>query len=128
MRTFILGLIAAGALAPTAHAEEVRAVRTLDGYVCMNLNLPDARMRDPAAPRVPIRVAPSPDAAVGTLATPIVIARTPEHVVDGYAEVLQLTGKPGWIEANMIVPYRSASNPFARCTPSLLSNGRIGTG
>jgi hypothetical protein len=128
MKKFILGLIAAGAFASAAQAQDVRAVRTLDDYVCMNLNLPDARMRDPAAPRVPIRVAPRADAAVGTLATPIVITKTPEHVVDGYAEVLQLTGKPGWIEANMIVPYRSASNPFARCTPSLLSNGRIGTG
>ena len=128
MRKIIFGLIAAGALAPSAHAQDVRAVRTLDGYVCMNLNLPDARIRDPAAPRVPIRVAPRADAAVGTLATPIVITKTPEHVVDGYAEVLQLNGKPGWIESNMIVPYRSASNPFARCTPSVLSNGRVGTG
>jgi hypothetical protein len=120
--------MAAVVFAPAVHAQEIRAVRALDGYVCMNLNLPDARMRDPAAPRVPIRVAPRPDAAVGTLATPIVITRTPVHVVDGYAEVLQLTGEPGWIEANMIVPYHSASNPYARCTPSLLSNGRIGTG
>ena len=98
MRKFIFALIA-GAFASAAHAQDVRAVRALDGYVCMNLNLPDARMRDPAAPRVPIRVAPRPDAAVGTLATPIVITKTPEHVVDGFAEVLQLTGKPGWIEA-----------------------------
>ena len=51
MRTFVLGLIAASVLAPAARSQEVRAVRTLDGYVCMNLNLPDARMRDPAAPR-----------------------------------------------------------------------------
>jgi hypothetical protein len=123
---FVLGL--AAVFAHAAHAQEVRAVRTLDGYVCMNLNLPDARMRDPAAPRVPIREAPRANAAVGTLATPIVITKSPEHVVDGFAEVLQLTGKPGWIEAKMIVPYRSASDPFAHCTPSLLSNGRIGTG
>ena len=111
-----------------SHAEPVHAVRPLDGYVCMNLNLPDAQMRDPSGQRIPILTAPRPDSPVGTLATPIVIAKAPEHVVGGYAEVLQLTGKPGWIKADLILPYHSASNPYARCTPSLLSNGRIGTG
>jgi hypothetical protein len=127
MRT-VLALAIACALAPEARCQEVRVVRPIDGYVCMNLNLSDARMRDPKAPRVPILTEPHPGALVGTLAASIVFAKTPAHVVDGYAEVLQLTGKPGWIGAGMIVPYRSASNPYARCTPSLLSNGRIGAG
>jgi hypothetical protein len=73
-------------------------------------------------------VAPHPDAAVGTLAAAVVFAKAPPHVVDGYTEVLQLTGKPGWIETRMIVPYHSVSNPYAHCTPSLMSNGRIGIG
>ena len=124
--TFALAM--AGTLTLPAQAQEVRAVRPIEGYACMNLNLSDERMRDPAAPRVPILTEPRPGAPVGTLAASIVIARNPAHAVNGYTEVLQLTGKPGWIESSMIVPYRSASNPFARCTPSLLSNGRIGAG
>ncbi len=128
MRLSSLIPVAFYALATMSHAEPVHAAHPLDGYVCMNLNLPDAQMRDPSASRVPILTAPRPDSPVGTLATSIVIAKAPEHVVNGYAEVLQLTGKPGWIKANMILPYHSASDPYARCTPSLLSNGRIGTG
>jgi hypothetical protein len=128
MKVSIVVLTVSWALAPLSHAEPVHAVRPLEGYVCMNLNLSEAEMRDPNAARVPILTAPRSDSSVGTFATPIVIAKAPEHVVDGYAEVLQLTGKPGWIKADIILPYHSASDPYARCTPSLLSNGRIGTG
>ena len=85
-------------------------------------------MRDPTRHRCAILAAPRADAAMGTMATPSCSSEAPEHVVDGYLEVLQLNGKPGWIEADMIVPYRSASDPYARCTPSVLSNGRVGTG
>ena len=128
MKMSFAALAVSCALAPVSHAEPVHAVRPLQGYVCMNLNLSDAQMRDPSAARVPIMTAPRSDSSVGTLATPIVFAKAPEHVVDGYAEVLQLNGKPGWIKADMILPYHSVSDPYARCTPSLLSNGRIGTG
>jgi hypothetical protein len=128
MKRVIIGLIAAAALAPSSRAEPVYAVRPLDGYVCMNLNLSEAQLLDFKGPRIPILVAPRPDAAVGTLAAAVVFAKSPPHVVDGYTEVLQLTGKSGWIETRMIVPYHSASNPYAHCTPSLMSNGRIGIG
>jgi hypothetical protein len=66
--------------------------------------------------------------SVGTSAAPIVIARAPEQAVDGRAKVLQLNGAPGWIKAEMIRPYHGVSYRFAACTPSPLSNGRIGTG
>jgi hypothetical protein len=128
MKRFMIGLTIAAALAPNTRADPVYAVRPLDGYVCMNLNLSEAQLLDFKGPRIPILVAPRPDAAVGTLAAAVVFAKAPPNVVDGYTEVLQLTGKPGWIETRMIVPYHSVSNPYAHCTPSLMSNGRIGIG
>ena len=116
------------ALAPAASAQGLRAVRPLDGYVCMNLAVPDAQLRDPHWPGVPILTAPSPDAPRGALAAATVIAKAPPHLANGYAEVLRLNGQPGWIEADKIKPYSSASNPYARCTPSIMSNGRPGFG
>jgi hypothetical protein len=128
MIRFIIGLTIAASLAQATRADPVYVVRPLDGYVCMNLNLSEAQLLDFKGPRIPILVAPRPDAAVGTLAAAVVFAKSPPHVVNGYTEVLQLTGKPGWIETSKIVPYHSASNPYAHCTPSLMSNGRLGIG
>lgn len=116
------------ALVAPAHAQLVRAVKPINGYACKSLNATEAQMLNPRWPGVPILLQPKPDATPGTVAAAIVIAKEPAHIVNGYAEVLQLTGLPGWIEADKIKPYQSASNPYARCTPSVLSNGRIGAG
>lgn len=121
-------LVAFCALSPMAHAQGIRAVKPIEGYACKSLVAPEAQQTDTRWAGVPILTEPSPSAPRGTNAAAIVIAKEPAHVVNGYAEVLQLTGKPGWIEADKIGPYRSRSNPFARCTPSVLSNGRIGFG
>lgn len=123
-----LVLLAAAALAPLAHAQDVHVVKTLDGYACKSIAASEQQQRDTTWIGVPILIQPVASAQRGTVAAATVIAREPAHIVNGYAEVLQLTGQPGWIEADKIIPYRSRSNPFARCTPAVLSNGRIGFG
>lgn len=115
-------------LAPVAHAQGVRVVKPIEGYACKSLVATEAQMLDTRWAGVPILTEPDPAAPRGTIAAAIVIAKEPAHVVNGYAEVLQLTGQPGWIAVDKIKPYRSASNSYARCTPSVLSNGRIGAG
>jgi len=124
MRKFILGLIIAGALASAARAEPVYAVRPLDGYVCMKLNVTEAEVLNPRGTGIFILVAPRPDAAHGTAAASVVLVREPKHFVDGYLEVMQLTGQPGWIAADKVKPV----DKITRCVPSVLSNGRIGFG
>lgn len=110
-----------------ALAQPVTAVRPLDGYACALLNATEAQLRDPQWPGVPILTAPNAAAPRGATASAIVILRSPAHVVDGFAEVLQRTGQPGWIEAAKLAPYGSKSHPGAKCVPVVLSNGRIGT-
>ena len=124
MRKSIIGLIAAGALVPVARAEPVYAVRPIDGYVCMRLNVTEAEVLNPHGTGIFILVAPRPDAAHGTAASSVVLVREPQHRVDGYLEVLQLTGQPGWIAADKVRPF----DKMTRCVPSVLSNGRIGFG
>jgi hypothetical protein len=128
MMKHLLAVAAICVIAPVAHAQGVRAVEPIQGYVCKVLDITEAQALDTRWAGVPILTEPNPAAPRGTIAAAVVFAKEPAHIVNGYAEVLQLTGQPGWIAADKIKPYRSASNPHARCTPSVLSNGRLGIG
>jgi len=106
-------------------AQGLRAVAPLKGYSCMALNLTEEEMmRESSSPI--IRLAPSPSAAPIGRAAAQVITVDPVRSQNGYVAVLTLDGKPGWVEANKIKPYRSVSNPSARCVPSMMSNGQPG--
>jgi hypothetical protein len=125
MKRVIIGLTLAAALAPATRAEPVYAVRAIPGYKCMKLNLTEKQALDfSGASLVWILTAPETHAPHGTWAASVVLVRTPEHLVNGYLEVLQATGTPGWIEADKVKPY----DPNMRCVPSVMSNGRIGGG
>lgn len=119
----ILALLAACAFAPSAQAQRLYAVQPLNGYMCMRLNVTEREVLDPHG-GIPIRAAPRGDAPVGTLASSVLLTKQPLHVVAGYAEVMQLTGQPGWIEVGRI----KAFDPSTRCVPSIMSNGRPGIG
>lgn len=110
-------------LATPAMAQHIYAVRPVPGFACAKLNLTEQQALDMHF-AVPIRTVPEPSATVGTTASAVLFVRQPIHVVNGYIEVLQLTGQPGWIERKWVKPY----DPLARCVPSVMSNGRVGSG
>lgn len=116
-------LVTLAALATPAIAQPPHAVRPLDGYACASLRQTEREAMDPHG-GVPIRTAPSAAAPVGTLAPSVLFVKQPLRVVGGFAEVLQLTGDPGWIEQSRLKPFDALS----RCVPSLMSNGRPGIG
>jgi hypothetical protein len=107
-----------------AMAAEPQVVRPLEGVACTVLNVPEAQLADRRGPGVPILAEPRADAATLVTASNIVFAKTPRHVVNGYAEVVTINNEPGWIAADKIRPL----DPLARCVPSLMSNGRVGAG
>jgi len=129
-------LIASAALAlgafgvPLAQATGVQAVASIDGYACMQLARDAAHLTD--ASSVPSMLsAPSAGATSLGAAPYIVIARTPERVVNGYTETLWLGSTrdhpvTGWVSAGVLLPFHSSTAPGARCTPTWLSNGRAG--
>ena len=111
----------------TAQAQYLTAVRPIPGYVCMRLNLP----REQVLSRdldVPIYQGPSASSPRLGSATAALIVKSPMVVSNGFAEVLFLDGRPGWILATLLGPYATPGNPNARCTPSFISNGRPGFG
>ena len=115
--------VALSLLSSPAFGQPVYAVRPIPGFACAKLDVTEREALDIHG-AVPIRTAPDPHAPVGTNASAVLFVRQPVHVENGYVEVLQLTAQPGWIEQRRVKPY----DPLARCVPSILSNGRIGSG
>lgn len=121
----IIGLILlALAIIVPVHAETVYAVRPIEGFVCMRLNVTEAQVLNPGGTGIFILTAPDATAQRGTSAPATVFVRKPEHRINNFLEVLQLNGKPGWIAADKVRPM----DQNLRCVPSVMSNGRIGGG
>ena len=114
-----------GALAAIpAHAQGLRAVEPLPGYACAKLNATDAQMMNPNGSGIVVRPATRHDAAPGVEAPSVLLVCEPRVVVNGFVQLVQFNRKEGWIEARHV----KAMDPFARCTPSVMSNGRLGIG
>ena len=121
--TFI-SIAVLGALSSTSHAQGLRAVRPIDGYICMDLNRTEAQMFDPAA-SVVVRESPQPYArTIGVAAATAIVSQEP--AVNGYRQVLLFDSKPGWVLARDLKPSRDLSGAGKTCVPSVMSNGRLG--
>jgi hypothetical protein len=103
----------------------IHALRVIPGYICMALKLTEQQMMDPSV-HVPIRTAPSSDAAVTGNAIATVIVASPTREQNGYLQVLQLDGRIGWMQADFLKPWQNPSGNGQRCYPSVMSNGRLG--
>ncbi|MBI0536984.1 hypothetical protein D9599_15545 [Roseomonas sp. KE2513] len=91
----------------------------------MMLNLTNEQLADwENAPAV--LAEPSPNAAKLGVATANVIVAEPRREVNGYLQMMHMDGRPGWIAANKVVPWRNVSNPQTRCLPAMMSNNRPG--
>lgn len=127
MTRLLASLIAAGLLGTSsvAQAEGLRAVRSLEGFKCMMPNMTEAQMlHDPNSPS--IMQQPSSGAReIGQTAAQVIVY-DPVRTENGFVEVLALSGQSGWVQSSQLIPYRSVSNPSARCIPSMMSNGRPG--
>lgn len=126
-KIMVLALGVLAAVSGPAHAEYLTAVRPLPGYVCMRLNLPREQLLSPDLD-VPVYQASSTSSPRLGKAAAALIVKSPMVVRDGLAEILFLDGRVGWVTASVLGPYATPSNPNARCTPSMMSNGRPGFG
>ncbi len=120
-------LSATMALAVPAHAQGgLQVVRPIPGYVCLALNLNEQQMFSLAS-RVPILESPAVTAKPIGYASATVIASTAPPT-NGFQQVLKLDAVPGWISTSYLKPWKNPGGNGQRCTPSLMSNGRIGFG
>jgi len=124
-----LGYVAALGLVLTGSAHALTAVRPIDGYVCMNLKW-SGKEEDlwNESMLAPVYAEPSPSAQkIGKVGSTAIVA-SPIHIERGFAEILHLNGKKGWVKADLLVAYPESSDPSKTCVPSYMSNGRIGFG
>ncbi len=91
----------------------------------MRLNLPREQMvrRDL---NVPIYAAPNIQSARIGNASAALIVKSPVNAENGFVQLLFFNGQEGWIQGALLKPYATPEIPNARCTPAVLSNGRIG--
>ena len=108
-----------------AHAEPVHTVKTLPGYQCMVL----AKQWNGEGPMpLPVYVYAGPQSSAAQIgvAGGSIIVRDPVHSMDGRTQMIFADGRTVWIATDAIAPWHAVSNPSARCSPVLLSNGRYG--
>lgn len=110
-----------------AQSQGLTAVRPIPGYECMRLNLTHDQIMDRTLD-LPVFSEPSLSSARVGQASATVITKSPPNIRDGFAEILFLDGRPGWIQQKLLMPYATAARPNAHCTPSIMSNGKPGFG
>lgn len=129
MKRPALSFLAVAAITSTGHSADataLKAVRALDGYRCMALNLPDSKLMNPSTH---VAILSNPRAGsqpMGYASSTVIAADTPP--VNGFRKVLRLDGKPGWMPASDLKPWVNPGNNGQGCVPSVMSNGRLGFG
>jgi len=71
---------------------------------------------------------PSETSPAAGWASAVVIIKMPEIPENGFLQMLLPNNRTVWIAADDTKPYRSVSNPNARCRPEILPSGRVGFG
>lgn len=119
-------LVSALLMMTATRAESLEAVRSIPGYVCMQLNLSDAALVSPQTDN-PIYDQPSPSARkVASAANMMIVEDKP--AISGFRKVLRFSGETGWMDARYLRPWTDRYAPEARCVPSMMSNGKPGFG
>lgn len=124
--TLMLAALACLSLFGEGYAQGVHAVRPIPGLVCMSLS-PEDEAATQQSQLPPILAAPSATAPRIGFPTGIVFVKWPIHQVNDFVEMTRLDGQTGWIDAHHLRPWHSMNKSNAKCVPSLMSNGRLGT-
>jgi hypothetical protein len=99
----------------------------LSGYECRMLNITEQQSMDPTF-HVVVRSGPSETSPAAGWASAVIIVKTPAVPENGFLQMLLPNNRTVWISADDTKPYRSRSNPDAKCQPEILPSGRVGFG
>src|SRR3954451_5289398 len=101
--------------------------RPLPGWTCARLNATQTQLRDPQWKGIAILAAPDPGAQRLGIASALPFIADPPTEQNGYVKTLRLNGQVGWIKADQVKSYRSASTPDAVCRVVQYSDGSVGS-
>jgi hypothetical protein len=126
LRPKLAALLAVGLLPGSAGAQGLTVVRSAPGLKCMSLDAASlAATRQDKLP--PVLAQPDANAERVGFPTSIVFVRVPLQERNGFVQMVRLNGQPGWIAQDHLRPWHPMNGGSATCTPSLMSNGRLGT-
>ena len=125
MLAFVVATMVAGAgtgSGVSARAEEPGAARLLRNYRCMMITEDPSRggSGPPSVLATPRVDAPQ----LGPASEPTIVD-DPLRVVNGYARVLLLDGRPGWVRRNRLRNWTVAASPALRCYVERMPDGRL---
>lgn len=127
IRTATVAIAIATVLAPgLTFANGLTAVRPAPGLACMSLDNQALQATQQSA-LPPVLAAPSATASRIGYPTEIVFIRSPLVEKNGYVEMERLNGQIGWIAANRLQTWHPLNGGNAKCVPSIMSNGQLGT-
>jgi hypothetical protein len=122
-----LALLLSMAVATPVAAQGRTAVKPIDGYVCMSLNVETGFLYEHRDYAVPEYVAPSLSSKVVSI-TPNVVVVPAGPPTGGFFQVLRQDRSHAWVESKYLRPWNNPYAPKARCVPYLMSDGSIGIG
>ena len=143
LRVRILGVAAAYVMGLSlVDASAIEAMKPLDGYVCMGLKsdkefndwVPGSLPAPPGGPdSPPVFAAPTEGSRrLGYNYSPVIVKR-PLNEVNGYVEIVRLSGERGWIKRDVLAPYGTVMRTDGsivktdrQCAPIIKANGKIG--
>ena len=115
-----------GAAFGNAYAQGLQAVRPAKGLVCMSLDdAAAAATNQQSLP--PLRAQPDSSAVVVGYPTSILFTNDPPVTRNGFTEIVRYNGQTGWLGSGHVILWHAANRMPATCTPSIMSNGRLGT-
>ncbi len=123
LRTFML---LTAVMPSLAVGQSLYPVRPAPGLACMSLDSQALEVTNQSS-LPPVLAEPNRSAQTIGYPTSIVFVRSPLVEQHGYIAMVRLNGQPGWIEASRLRPWHPMNGGAASCTPSIMSNGRLGT-
>ncbi len=126
LRLTVCAVIAGTVFPGLGRAQGLQAVRPAPGLVCMSLD-EHALTATQQSKLPPVLAEPRAGAEKIGHPTSIVFVKSPEVHRNGCIATVRLNGQTGWFEASHLRPWHPANGGSATCTPSVMSNGRLGT-
>jgi hypothetical protein len=109
-----------------AIASALTAVQPAPGLACMSLDSQALEtMQQSDLP--PVLSAPSSSAPRLGYPSAIVFVKWPLIQENGYTEMERLNGQIGWIATAQLKTWHPLNGGNAKCVPSIMSNGKLGT-
>ena len=110
----------------TTVASGLTAVGPAPGLACMSLDS-QALQTIQQSDLPPVLAGPSASAPRIGYPTEFVLVKWPLVQEDGYTEMEMFNGQTGWIATAHLRTWQPLNGGTAKCVPSIMSNGELGT-